>query len=126
MSSSAISRSQSSSGNSVDRRDVLHAGVGHDDVEAAEALDRRGHGGAVAGAGGQVGLERLAGRRRGRARGPRRAPRAVGLEACGDGAADAARRSGHEVVDARTYPETYNPADGARGKGALGAAARSC
>ena len=68
-------------GEILDRGHVLQARVGHHEVEAAEALDRRVHCGAVARARGQVGLERHA-RAAGRVEVhaqhlPRRRPRAA-------------------------------------------------
>ena len=83
----------------LDRGHVLHARVGHHEVEAAEAFDRRVHCGAVARARGQVGLERHA-RAAGLEVHAQHLP-AVGFEPRGDRPADAARRSGHDCAHRR-------------------------
>ena len=53
--------SQRSIGNSLDRRDVLDAGAGHDDVQMAEAVQCGGHRGRVGLGVGEVGFVRRAG-----------------------------------------------------------------
>ena len=79
-----------------DRRDVLEAGVGDDGVKAPEALERRIDGGAVALAGGEVRRERLARRVAGGLEVDAQDAEAVADEALGDGAPDAACRSGDD------------------------------
>jgi hypothetical protein len=75
---------------------VLEARVGHDGVEAPEALERRVDGAAVALTGGQVRRERLAGRVCGGLEVDGQHVEAVPEEALGDGAPDPAGRTGDD------------------------------
>jgi hypothetical protein len=80
----------------LDRRDVLDAGVRHDDVEPAEAFERGGDGALVALRGGQVGLVLEPGTVRIRLEVDRQDVHPFALESVGDGAPDPACRAGHE------------------------------
>ena len=83
-------------GELVDRRHVLEARAGDDCVDAAEPLQRGIDGGAVAGRGGEIGLERLARAVRVGTQVDRDHAVTVPLEARGDRAADAAARARDE------------------------------
>ena len=92
----AIIASQRSSGNSENRRHVLYPGVGHDHVEAAEAVDGGLNGAPVALARGQIGGVPDPGTVFRRIEVDGEHIEAVILEALGDRAADPAGRAGHD------------------------------
>src|SRR5215204_4587659 len=80
----------------LDRGDVLKAGAGDDRVDAAESLHRGSDGGAVAGRGGEIRLERLARAVRVGTQVDREYVVALPLEAPCDRAADAAGGARHQ------------------------------